>query len=886
MPKKEAVPKGEGKKLTPVMRQWEEAKASFPDALLFFRLGDFFELFGDDAVTASEVLGITLTSRNKGAMEELPMAGVPHHAAHGYVAKLLAAGHKVAICEQMADPSKVKGIVPRAVVRVVTPGLVTDDDQLEARENHWLAAVAAGPPGVAVAGEERRSYGLALFDLSTGELTAAELDTGALLVCELVRSAPREILLAPGAAGLREATRLALPRAVLREEPALEEHAHDTLSRVLSPELAEEAAREHGPLGLEAAALALGFAQRNTPGASLPVRRVARLASAPTLQIDETAQAHLELVRALDGGKTGTLLETVDATVTAPGARLLRTRLLAPLADPQLVQRRHDEVEAFVLHARSRGELRAALARVGDLERLAVRVALGVATPRDLGALRDSLAAAPEAARAVGRIPEPDRGAVVGEAIDLLSELGARLAEALVERPPTTHKEGGLVRDGYDAELDRARALERGGTELVLALEAELRRETGVSNLKVRYTRVFGWYIEVTKGQLSKVPASFRRKQTIAQGERYSIDQLDQLAADIESARDRVLAREAAIFEELVAEARRAELRLRTLAGILARWDVASALAEVAHRYDYVRPVVDGSDVLEIVDGRHPVVERHAAKGRFVPNDVALDLAESRLWLVTGPNMAGKSTFMRQVALSVVLAQAGSYVPARSAHIGVVDRLLSRVGASDNLARGESTFMVEMRETASILKHATRRSLVVLDEIGRGTSTYDGLAIAWAVAEHLHDAVGCRALFATHYHELTQLSRTAPGIVNVSVSAKEHDGGIVFLHSLERGPASRSYGVAVAKLAGVPESVIARARALLSTLEASAQGGGVVSAGRRKSDGQLDLFAAPKPSAAAELALETLRHVDVERTTPLDALALLAKLAASLREER
>jgi DNA mismatch repair protein MutS len=419
---------------------------------------------------------------------------------------------------------------------------------------------------------------------------------------------------------------------------------------------------------------------------------------------------------------------------------------------------------------------------------------------------------------------------------------------------------------------------------MLLALEARLRESARIPTLKIRYTRVFGWYIEVTRSQLSKVPSSWRRKQTVAVGERYTNERLDQLAADIETAEDRALSREAELFRGLVAAVDRASDRIRALARTLGGWDVASALAEVAHVEDYAKPEVDDEALLDIVEGRHPVVEQHAARGRFVPNDTRLDVAEGRLFLVTGPNMAGKSTLMRQVALIVLLAQMGSYVPARRARVGIVDRLLSRVGASDNLARGESTFMVEMRETASILQHATKRSLVILDEIGRGTSTYDGLAIAWAVAEHLHDVIGCRALFATHYHELTELSKTAEHIVNVSVSAREHAGGVVFLHTLVQGPASRSYGVAVAKLAGLPESVVARAKALLGTFEGQGGalgGSGGVSAKGRRQTAQLGLFE-PAPTDAERTAITTLRAVDVDRLTPLEAIGLLAKLRNSL----
>ncbi|WP_437819266.1 DNA mismatch repair protein MutS [Sorangium sp. So ce1078] len=882
------------KKLTPVMRQYEEAKALHPDAILFFRMGDFYEMFNDDAVLVSRALNLTLTSRNKGEPEEVPMAGVPHHAAHGYIARLLALGHKVAICEQCGDPSKIKGLVPRQVVRVVTPGLVTDTEQLDARANHYLAAVDGGGVPRGDAGAAAGPYGLSLLDLSTGELSATSVPDAATLLAELARADPREALIARDLPDIRAAATSLSCRAALRDDDELDSAAVASIldDAAIEP-ISAAALAEHSLPAVRAAARALRFARRCSPGARIPVRRIAPHDTSGTLRIDETAQAHLELARAADGGRRGTLLDVIDCTVTPGGARLLRRRLLTPLADVATIRRRLDEVELFVSHPRSRGELREALGGVGDLERLSVRALLGEATPRDLGCLRDGLTAAPGAVAAVGSIPDlGNAGAepllAEAAAVDVVADVCAELAAALIERPPPNAREGGIFREGYDKELDEARAVEKNATELILALEAKLRAQTGAPSLRVKYTRVFGWYIEVTRAHVAKVPESFRRKQTVATGERYTSDELDELADKIEHAGARALEREVALFERLRGLVAKSEGRLRALARKIAAWDVAAALADVAHRNDYVRPHVTSGEAIAIRDGRHPVVERYAAAGHFVPNDTRLDLSGERLWLITGPNMAGKSTLMRQVALIVVLAQMGSYVPAREAEIGLVDRILSRVGASDNVARGESTFMVEMRETAEILRDATRRSLVILDEIGRGTSTYDGLAIAWAVAEHLFDAIGCRALFATHYHELTELSSRSPGIANYSVAAREHGDDVIFLHKLEAGPASRSYGVAVARLAGVPEGVLARARAILATLESGAAlpGGKHASLRGRTRGGaaQLDLFVPAQAAMAPEQAavIETLRSVDVDRLAPLDALRLVAKLKGLL----
>ncbi len=861
---------------TPVMQQHAAAKRAYPDAIVFFRLGDFYEMFGDDAVLVARLLDLTLTSRNRGKPDEIPMAGVPHHAAHSYLARLLELGHKVAICEQMADPSKVKGIVPREVVRVVTPGLVTDRDQLVAGNNNFLAAVDATESEAAIA----------LLDVSTGELRAAALPDAAAVLAEISRAAPREILIGsegdePARAALEASVR-ALGVTASRRDRSLSDAdvaaALGPLSR--EAEVLPRAARR-------AAARALRFARECNPGVDLPVRRVADWDPSNLLVIDRTAQSHLELVESVSGNKQATLLGVIDATVTPAGARLLRRRLLGPLVDVERIRRRLDQVELFVQNPRLREDLRGALDGVGDLERLSTRAALGEATPRDLGALRDGLKAAANAVSVLSAVNDPLLGETLGLAarpVDVVADLAEALERALVERPPAQPKDSQIFRRGYDAELDELDALKQSGAERMVELEARLRQQTQVSTLKVRYTRVFGWYIEVSRGQAGRVPEHFRRKQTVATGERYSTDELDELADKITHAEERHRERELDLLKGLVTSAGAESERIRELAARLARWDVSAALADVAHRYDYCRPNVDASDVLTVRDGRHPVVERLAAVGRFVPNDVDLNLAKERLWLITGPNMAGKSTLLRQLALTVILAQMGSYVPARSARIGVVDRVLSRVGASDNLARGESTFMVEMRETAEILRGATSRSLVILDELGRGTSTFDGLAIAWAVAEYLDEVVGCRALFATHYHELTALSESSQHAANYSVSAREVDGEVVFLHRVVRGAASRSYGVAVAKLAGLPESVLARAHALLGTLEA---GGHIEKAARRgekrRNDDQLQLFGSrgAEDRTRAEV-VETLRMLDVDRMTGLEALQLISRLKLKL----
>jgi DNA mismatch repair protein MutS len=867
---------------TPVMRQYLTAKEAHPDALLLFRMGDFYELFFEDAVTAARALDLTLTARNKGSDDEIPMAGVPHHAASAYVQRLLEQGFKVAICEQMADPSKVKGLVPREVVRVVSPGIAYDDAGIDARQNHYLVALEV---------ERAGTFGIAALDLSTGELRACEAADPSSALAELVRLDPRELLVGPGADDLAKELATTRARAAVRAlTEALDGADGDA---VLDAQLGAGEARASCPSAVarRAAARCVAAARAAEAGRPLPIARLSFYELGETLVLDEATQSHLELVRSVDGTERGSLLHQIDATCTAPGARLLRRRLLAPLTSVADVRRRHDGVALFVGQPGVRSELRDRLSAVGDVERLAVKLALDRAAPRDLLALRRSLQALPGLIETLESCPEPDARESLGVPeggpwIDACDDLRELLACAVSDDPPLRATEGGVVRDGFDPALDEARDLMRSGQRVIVELETRLRESSGIPSLKLRYTRVFGWYIEVTRTHVAKAPAAWRRKQTVASGERFTCDELDALADKLAHAEERAAAREAELFTGLVRDLARHAERLRAVAARLAGWDVASALAEVAHRDDWARPEVDDSLELVLEDARHPVVEKLAAAGRFVPNDVSLGAGEGRprLWLVTGPNMAGKSTLMRQTALAVILAQMGSFVPARTARLGVVDRVLTRVGASDNLSRGESTFMVEMKETANVLRRATRRSLVVLDEIGRGTSTYDGLAIAWAVAEHLHDAIACRAMFATHYHELTDLASTrAPTCENWSVSAREHDGDLVFFHKLQAGAASRSYGVACARLAGVPEPVLARARALLGELErGAALPSGTPASLRARTKAarpQLGLFEAPAAvSAEPHPALETLRAVDVDRLTPLEALQLVASL--------
>ncbi len=854
---------------TPVMLQYFRAKEQYPDSLLFFRMGDFYEFFYEDAVEASRLLDLTLTSRSKSPADEpIPMAGVPHHAATGYIGRLLELGKRVAICEQMADPATVKGIVPREVVRVITPGLVLDPEVLDARAHNYLASLV----------QEKQRFGLVTLELSTTELRGCVLPDAASALAELLRLDPREVLIRGEAEELRKSLARLLPRAVSSTPPALTD-AHTVLREALGQAEAERAQGTYEPVVLAAAAEAVAYAQQNQPTTPLRLSSLSAYSPSDQLALDDAAVRNLELVRTLAGERRGSLLGLLDDTLTPMGARALRRRLLSPLTEVAAIRRRHDVVEALFVDSSVREALRRALAGIGDIERLATRAAQGIAHPRDLGAIRGAL----RECREIHTLLAYHEGELLGDALralspqDLCDEVLEDLERNLADDLPLSAAQGGILREGTEPRVDELRSLASSSKDVLLALEERERKRTGISSLKIRYTRVFGYYIEITRSNLGNVPAEYRRKQTIANGERYVTDELEELERKIETADVQLKALEQEFFEALRKRVAQHASRLFALAGSIADLDVHASFAEVAHRYDYARPTVDDSLALDFRDLRHPVVERLSASGTFVPNDVSLDADEKRLMVITGPNMAGKSTVMRQVAVAVLMAQAGGFVPAREARIGIVDRIYTRVGASDNLAQGQSTFMVEMQEAASILRGATRGSLVILDEIGRGTSTYDGLAIAWAIAEHLHDGIGCRAMFATHYHELCELAGTRTGVRNVNVAAREFQGGVVFLHKLVEGGANRSYGVAVAKLAGVPQVVLARARQVLAQLEAGH--GPLGDAGQSAAKPQLEMFVAQPPKSDVEA---TLRELDLDHMTPLEALTTLSRLKKML----
>jgi len=858
------------------MRQYFDAKRQYRHAILFFRMGDFYEMFYEDALVASRALDLTLTSRSKDASgTAVPMCGVPFHAADGYITRLVKKGYRVAICEQIENPKTAKGVVKRDVVRVVSPGTLTDAAYLDAKEPAFLMAIVA----------TSREFGVALVDVSTGEFDVAEYAGAeglAALRAEIAVLRPREIVVATGydaAAALPEITQNATAITEIDGWHFELETARQTLLDQLRVQSLEGFGLERRPAAVCAAG-ALVRHLRDTQKAELAHVRSVRLRQlADGLLIDPTTLKHLEIVQAADGGRAGSLLDEIDRTVTPMGCRLLRTWLLRPLTALEPIRDRLDAVEELAVRTTDRGKARETLKSVQDLERLIARIALSTAGPRDLMALSRSLAAVPRLALLLQECQAPLLRSLRGE-LDPLQDLRDWIDQAIADEPPALARDGGFVRDGFDPEVDDLRRISRSGKQVIAEMEEGERARTGIKSLKVGFSRTFGYFIEVSRSNLHAVPAHFIRKQTVAGGERYITPELKEYEEKVLGADERIVARELEVFEALrqrvAAESPRVLDTARAVAGI----DVLAALAETATACNYTKPHVHDGDELSALDVRHPVVERLAG-GTFVPNDIALNSTTHQLVILTGPNMGGKSTYLRQVALLCVLAQTGSFVPAREAKIGLIDRLYARVGASDNIARGQSTFMVEMQETANILSGATSKSLVVLDEIGRGTATFDGLSIAWAVAEHMATDARSRpkTLFATHYHELTDLADALGGVVNFHVAAREYKDDIIFLHKILPGRSDRSYGIQVARLAGLPPSVISRARDILNSLEQdelSRGGKPALSGAPPAAQQQLGLFQSPSP--VDEKLKERIREIDINRTTPLDALRLLEEL--------
>lgn len=803
--------------LTPMMRQYHQIKQDYPDALLFFRLGDFYEMFFEDAVLAARELEITLTSRSKDRQGvAVPMCGVPYHAATGYIARLIRNGHRVAICDQVEDPRSAVGVVRREVIRVVTPGTTTDDLLLEPKSHNYLAAVH-------VVGS---SAGVVVADLSTGHLTLSDLAGDPIedeLISFLSSFSPAEILVPERL--LAEAKRWA-SRASIGNITAVADwtfhadHARQTLREHFGVMTLDGFGIPPGSLAVAAAGGLIDYLRKTQKSALAHIGTPSYLRAGDFLRMDASSIANLELVAPADGASSRwTLFSVLDFTETGMGARLLKEWLLRPSLQLDAIVQRHDAVEELKDNLILRRDLADSMEGIYDLERLVSKSILNVANPRDLISLANSLKRLPKLKATLSRASSGLLSGLCGE-IDPLEDLERLLSQAIVDEPPVSIQDGGLIRDGFNVELDELRAIQRDGKSGIAAIEHRERERTRIPSLKVRYNRVFGYYIEVTRANLAAVPADYVRKQTLAGAERFVTPELKAYEEKVLSAEERILELEKNLFVELRHKVASEHRRIQRSAAAVAQTDGLSSLAEAAHRHRYCRPVVDDSTTLEIRGGRHPVLEQREDQP-FTPNDLLADGEAQQILLITGPNMGGKSTFLRQNALIVILAQMGGFVPAESARIGLVDQIFTRVGASDNLARGRSTFMVEMIETANILHSATPRSLILLDEVGRGTATFDGLSIAWAVAEFLYTepARKAKTLFATHYHELTKLERLYPGIRNFCLTVKEAGDDIVFFHKLAAGSADKSYGIEVARLAGLPRPVVERAREILKRLE-------------------------------------------------------------------
>ena len=867
---------------TPLIEQYLEIKSRHPDSLLFFRVGDFYEMFFEDAEEGSGILGLTLTSRNNGGMKDVPLAGVPVKAATEYVSRLLRAGRRVAICEQLEDAAEAEGIVKRDVVEVITPGTVLEDTLLADKRNNYVVSIAGDGP-----------YGLAAIDLSTGEFELRAIEDATALVDELGRLEPAEIVV-PDEKQPFTGSWLVTTRPGWRFDATLGEERLRERFGVRTTAGFGLAAEGDAEL-LSAAGALLAYVDEVRPAGieHLAPPRVDR--EGQVMYLDAMTRRNLELVEPLRAGEGTSLLELLDRTRTAMGARLLRRRVLRPLIDRAAIEARLEAVAELVDDDRGRREIRDLLGQVRDLERLAARISTGSVNPRELLGLGRSLDVLPDVGAAAASMKAPET-ARLAEGFDALEDLRDRVLEVIADEPPLSLKDGGVIRAGYSPELDDLRDLRTNAVDFIAGMQVRERERTGIDSLKVGFNKVFGYYLEVTKANSHRVPDDYTRKQTLTNAERYVTPELKDWESRVLGADDEIVRLETRLYQELRDEVSNSVERIQGTARRVAELDVLAALADVARRESYVRPEIVEDPELLIEGGRHPVVEATVARETFVPNDTELDEG-LRVMIVTGPNMAGKSTVLRQVGLIALMAQMGSFVPADRARIGLCDRVFTRVGASDNLASGMSTFMVEMTETATILNGATERSLVLLDEIGRGTSTYDGVSIAWAVTEHLH-ALGARTVFATHYHELVGLADTLERAAPFNVLVKERGNDIVFLHRLAAGGSDRSYGVHVARLAGLPGEVVERAARILRELEAGPWGvGGRGARLAERTRDQLSLFVPPDPAAreptegtvahlsdGAEEALRRLSELDLDGMTPLQALNALAELQA-LRDE-
>ncbi len=859
---------------TPMMQRYMEVKKENPNSILLFRMGDFYELFLEDAEIGAKILGLTLTSRDKSSDNPIPMAGFPYRALPGYLQKLIKAGLRAAICEQVEDPAKAKGMVRREVTQIVTPGTLLDDSLLDSKTSNFLACVFS----------KKESVGLAWLELSEGRFYCSDVALED-VANEISRLQPAECLVEEGS--LLQKSLAGQGSMMTSELPAwsfAKEDCHRTLLEHLGTKTLEGFGIFDVTPAVIAAGALLGYVCETQKSALGHITQIELHQQGTHLLIDEATRRSLELTLTIrDSNREGSLLSAIDETVSPMGARLLAQWLSNPLTNLQAINYRLDAVDELVKEITLCQDLREQLAKCYDLQRLNARIATGKCSPRDLRALTDTLALLPKLkAKLAGRTSKYlDK---LEQSLDLCPDIHADISATLVDEPPLLVSEGGVIRDGFLPELDELRNLARGGKEWIAKYQASEAERTGITNLKVGFNKVFGFYLEVTASQKDKVPAEYIRKQTLKNQERYITPQLKEYEEKVLQAEEKSIALETKLFKELRNRVAGECIRLKETAEVVAQTDVLAALSLLAVNQRYCRPEMTEEPLLDIREGRHPVLDRLQPTGQFVPNDVLLGTEEGRIQLITGPNMAGKSTYIRQAALLTVLAQMGSFVPASEARIGIADRIFARVGASDELSKGQSTFMVEMTETARILNSATRNSLVILDEIGRGTSTYDGVSLAWSVTEYLHDIIGCRALFATHYHELTELSQRLSHLSNWNVAVKEQAGDVIFLHKIIEGTANKSYGIHVARLAGVPQKVIDRARIILETLEGdhfNKQGESKVPSRNthKSSQKQLTLFEQPEHPM-----LDKIRGIDINSMTPLDALAELNRMRNELDE--
>ncbi len=872
--------------LSPLMRQYRDIKQCYPEAILFFRVGDFYEMFYEDAQDASRLLSIALTSRDKNSAHPVPLCGVPYHAATGYIAKLLKAGRIVALCEQVEDPKTAKGLVRREVVRLYTPGTLVDTEFLAPSELNYLVALAVRSGTV-----HGISIGLAALEVSTGEFWGTEFHgphAFTHLLNEVARLDPREVLFPADLVRQSSAWVQQITGARLCERPPAsfsQQSAVRTLTEHFRVQTLEALGCADFPAASSAAGAVLSYFRETQPAVPLDhVRRFAVRHNNEYMHLDGATIRNLELLKPLTSSETAsglnpsTLLSVLDRTATAMGSRLLRQWLVRPLLRYDQIRLRLDAVEELKNHMQVRAALRTGLREIQDIARLGSRIVLGLAGPRELLALKQSLSVLPEIV--VRLTPLQSQLLCNARASwDNGQDLYDLIERAIQPDAPLSIRDGNIIKEGYDPAIDELRKTSREGKSWIAAIETKERERTGIESLKVRYNQVFGYYIEITKANLARVPVDYIRKQTLINAERFMTAELKELEERVTGADAKLLACEQEVFIQLRFRLAKEAHRLDAMATVLSLIDVVAALADTAALHRYTKPTVTEGDTITIREGRHPVVEGLRTDSGFVPNDTVLDQETNRLLIITGPNMAGKSTYLRQVALIVLMAQIGSFVPAAEAHIGLTDRIFTRVGASDNLAGGQSTFMVEMVETANILQSATPRSLILLDEIGRGTSTYDGLSIAWAIAEYIHDRtrLGARTLFATHYHEMTQLEQQRPGIKNYRVAVQERGGDVVFLRKIVAGKADRSYGIHVAKLAGLPADIICRAQAVLSQLEQPE------SARSELIQEQLPLTAEPLPQPHP--LIEEVKQIDLFSMTPLDALNRLAELQRMVRSD-